>query len=176
MSANNVLILDAFWVDRKTFPTEEPRYTKVGQVLYSRYPGTARYLGWMDLIQLKDLIQKRNISHIILKNLDLLGKMAEANGYVKICNSYIMKKYYVIHKMPDKRSLKHCKPIYDMVEAGGWDFSLDDPDIPARAKWYMRYLLIKTKVSSITYTTNKIRVTAFIDEHGYAKVETEQIE
>lgn len=175
MSANNILILDAFWVDRKPFPTEEPRYTEVGQILYSGYSGTARYLGWMDLIQLKDLIHKRNISHIILKNLDLFGRIAQANGYVKICNSYIKKNRFIIHEMPDKRSLNHCKPLYDMVEAGGWDFSLDDPDIPARAKWYMRYLLIQTNVNSITYTTNRIRVTAFIDEHGYAKVETQQL-
>lgn len=175
MSSNNVLILDAFWVDRKPFPSVESPDTKVGQVLYSGYPGTARYLGWMDLVQLKDLIRKRNISHIILRNLDLLGKMAQANGYVKICTSYI-KRPYLIHQMPNKRIFKHCEPYYNMVGVGGWDFSLDDPDIPARAKWYMKYLLLQTNVTSITYSTNKVRVTVFKDEKSLPRVVTEQLE
>lgn len=175
MSKNITLLLDAFWVDSKPFPTVEPQDTKVGQILYSEYTGTARYLGWMDLIQLKAIIQRGNISHIILRNLDLLGKMAQANGYVKICTSY-QYKLYVINKMPDKRSFKRCKPNYRMVEAGGWDFSLDDPDIPTRAKYYMKYLLLQTNVTSITYLNNKVRVTAFKDDKGLPQVITEPLE
>lgn len=176
MSKNNTLILDAFWVDSKPFPTVEPRDSKVGQILYSEYTGTARYIGWMDLIQLKDLIRRGNITHIILKNLDILGKMAQANGYVKICTSYKMKNLYIINKMPDKKNLKYCQPFYNMVQCGGWDFSLDDPDIPARAKWYMRYLLIQTNVISITYSNNKVRVTASNDDKGFPQITTEQLE
>lgn len=176
MSKNNNLILDAFWVDSKPFPTVEPRDTKVGQILYSEYTGTARYLGWMDLIQLKALIQRGNISHIILRNLDLLGKMAQANGSVQVCTSYKMKNIYVINKMPNKKDFKYCQPFYNMVQCGGWNFSLDDPDIHPRAKWYMRYLLLQTNVTSITYSTNKVRVTASRDDKGCPQVTTEQLE
>ena len=176
MSKNTTLILDAFWVDSKPFPTLEPQDTKVGQILYSEYTGTARYLGWMDLIQLKDLIRRGNISHIILRNLDILGKIANANDSVQVCTSYLMKNLYITSKMPDKKSLKYCKPQYKMVQYGGWDFSLDDPDIHPRAKWYMRYLLIQTNVTSITYSTNKVRVVAFKDDKGCPQITTEQLE
>lgn len=176
MSKNNILLLDAFWVDSKPFPTVEPRDTKVGKILYSEYTGTARYLGWMDLIQLKALIQRGNISHIILRNLDLLGKTAQVNGSVQVCTSYKMKNIYFINKMPNKKDFKYCQPFYNMVQCGGWNFSLDDPDIHPRAKWYMRYLLIQTNVISITYSTNKVRVTAFKDDKGLPQVITEPLE
>lgn len=175
MSKNNVLILDAFWADNKPFPTEEPACTKVGQVLYSGYTGDARHLGWMDLVLLRRLILKNNISHIILENLDLLGKMAQANGHVQICTAYITKRGQVIRIVPDKQTFKHCKPFYHIVEMGGWDFSPEDFDIPERAKWYMRYLLIQTNIKSITCMTNNVKITAFMDEDYYITFKKEQI-
>ena len=177
MNQGNVLILDSFWVDNKSYPTEVEPDSKVGQILYSEYTGTARQLGWMDLIQLKSLIKKRNISHILLKNLDILGRMAEAEGSVKVCYLYLENNHRFLHEVPDKkRNLKRCEPIYRMVGIGGWNFSPDDSDIPFRAEFYMEYLLTQTHVESIVYTTNKVRLTAFFAEHGKVQIEEEQLE
>lgn len=172
---SNVFILDAFWVDKSPFPSVIDRSSKVGQILYSEYSGTARYLGWMDMIQLKELVYKNHISHIILKNLDILGRMAQVNGHVDVCSFY-MKKRFIICKAPNKKDLKGCKPLYRTVEYGGWDFSLDDPDIPERAKYYMQFLLLNTGVSSIIYSTHKVRVTVSICDKNRTKFEIEQLE
>lgn len=173
----NTLILDAFWVDSKPFPSVIDRSSKVGQILYSEYSEPTRYLGWMDLIQLKELVHKSHISHIILKNLDILGKMAQAEGRVKICCNYITRHHFLINKLPSQEELKYCTPFYMDNFIGGWDLTLDDDYIPYRAKTYMTYILVKTGIKSITYSTNKVKFSVFIDdETGYPRSEMEQFE
>ncbi|WP_407462533.1 hypothetical protein [Methanobrevibacter sp.] len=55
----NTLILDSFWVDNKPFPTAlSPNYSD-GRAFSDYYPGSARYLGWMDLVLLKNIIKKK---------------------------------------------------------------------------------------------------------------------
>ena len=65
MNTGCTLILDAFWVDNKPFPTALQTNSNDGHVFYDYYPGQARYLGWMDLCQLKASIKKNHITHII---------------------------------------------------------------------------------------------------------------
>ena len=179
---SSTLILDAFWVDNKPFPTAQATNYGDGRAFHDYYCGTARYLGWMDLILLKDIIKRHHISNIILKNLDVLGQIAEETKEIKVCVAYEYHKFIFgtleqnklisNHSVSDKE-LIHCKPIYQSVEFGGWNLSEDDEEVPSRAKYYMRYLLIHTRVNSITYMNNKIKLTARFDILGNVIFETE---
>jgi len=180
----NTLILDAFWVDNKPFPTTQASNFSDGRAFYDYYTGTARYLGWMDLVLLKEIIQKNNIKHIILQNLDTLGKIAEITQEIKICVAYEYNRIIVrsfdhnkiIRSSSQKKELLHCTPIYESIELGGWELSENDTDIPSRAKLYIRYLLIHSRVNSITYINNKIKLTARFNILGNVIFETESLE
>lgn len=165
MITGTTLILDAFWVDNKYFPTALIPNSNEGQAFYDYYYGEARRLGWMDLCLLKPLIKKHSITHIILQNLDAFGKICDAVGEVKVCVAYNYNKFHVIHSVCKQKELTHCEPIYTTVEFGGWDFS-EDGELPFRAQTYVRYLLTHTRVNSITCYTNKLEVTASFDSKG----------
>lgn len=181
----STLILDAFWVDNKPFPTAQATNFGDGRAFHDYYCGTARYLGWMDLVLLKDIIKRNHISNIILKNLDVLGQIAENTREIKVCvayeyhnsifKSFEQNKLTPYHSISGKE-LIHCKPIYQSVEFGGWELSEDDVEVPSRAKYYIRYLLIHTRVNSITYMNNKIKLTARFDILGNVIFETESEE
>jgi len=166
------LILDAFWVSNKSFPTIQPDVSEVGKIFHEYYSGPARYLGWMDLVLLKDIIKKNNITHIILQNLDTLGKIAQKTKTVKVCVAYEYHHFVFNSISPDKK-LVHCKPIYTDAVFGGWESSPDDFEISIRAKSYMRYLLIHTHVDSITCLTNNVKVNARWNEAGHVVFDTE---
>lgn len=161
----DTLIIDAFGISNKPFPTALSPNIGDGVPFYDYYYGPARYLGWMDLVLLKDIIKKRNISHIILQNLDTLGKIAHVTKYINICVGYNYNNF-IVKTAFEEKELQHCQPIYTTVEYGGWDFSEDDSTIPCRALYYMRYLLIHTHVDSITCMTNKIKLTLYFDSKG----------
>lgn len=170
---SDILILDAFWVSNtKKFPTVLNPNLGDGRAFYDYYDGNARYLGWMDLVLLKDLIKKNNVKHIILQNLDTLGKIAQSTLEVKICMSYSYHRF-IIHTALKEKDLLHCQPIYTTVEFGGWDFSENDVEIPIRAQHYMRYLLVHTRVDSITTMTNNIKFTIYFDSKGNVCSKTE---
>ena len=57
----NTLILDAFWVSNKPFPTALIPNFGEGRAFYDYYNGPARYLGWMDLVLLKEIIRKHKL-------------------------------------------------------------------------------------------------------------------
>lgn len=181
----NTLILDAFWVDNKSFPTAlAPNYGD-GRAFHELYYGEARHLGWMDLVLLKDIIKKHHINHIILQNLDTLGQIAEITKEIKVCVAYEYKRFivrsfeydkHIIHSSPPEAELLQCKPIYQSVEFGGWELSDDSDKVPSRAKLYIRYLLIHTRVDSITYMNNKIKLTARFDIWGNVIFATEAVE
>jgi len=180
----STLILDAFWVDNKPFPTTLSPNSGDGRAFFDYYCGTARYLGWMDLVLLKDIIEKHHIKHIILQNLDTLGQIAEITREIKVCVAYeyhrlIFKSLnhnkVISRASSPKADLIHCKPIYQTVEFGGWELSDDDAEVPSRAKYYIRHLLIHTRVNSITYMNNKIKFTARFDVIGNVVFETEVV-
>lgn len=167
------LILDAFWVDNKTFPTEQLPNSHYGRIFHDYYDGNARHLGWMDLVLLKNLIKKHNISHIILQNLDSLGKIAEVTRKVDVCVAYTYKKHFMIPSVKKEKDLKNCEPVYQTVIFGGWNISENDTEICERAQHYMRYLLVHTRVNSITAMTNNIKVTLSFDQLGRIVTNTE---
>jgi len=166
MNSGSTLILDAFWVDNKHFPTIQYPNCNDGQVFYDYYYGTARHLGWMDMTLLKTIIKKHHITHIILQNLDTLGKIANALGEAKVCTAYKYNKFHIIISHCEKKDFSHYEPLYESVVWGGWDFSDDDDEIPIRAQEYMRYILIHSHVNSITTMTKKVKVTAHFDALG----------
>lgn len=169
----NTLIIDAFWVsNKKNFPTILSPNIGDGRAFYDYYSGEARYLGWMDLVLLKDIVKKHSINHIILQNLDTLGKIAQVTINVQVCVHYLYNRFVIRTPVREKK-LINCKPIYTTVEFGGWEYSEDDDQIPIRAQSYMRYLLIHTRVDSITTMTNKIKFTAYFDSKGSICYKTE---
>ena len=168
----HTLILDAFWVSNKPFPTILSNISEEGKIFHHYYSGPARYLGWMDLVLLKDIVKKGNINCIILQNLDTLGKIAQKIKVVKVCVAYQYNHIFLNSISSDKK-LVHCKPIYKDVIFGGWESSPDDFKISIRAQKYMRYLLMQTHVDSIIYFTNNVKVTARWNESGDVVFDTE---
>lgn len=166
------LILDAFWVSDKTFPTVLYPGSGDGRIFYDLYTGTARYLGWLDLVLLKDIVKKSNVKHIILQNLDTLGQIAQHTRAVKVCTSYDYE-HYVVNSLSKVRKPEHCKPIYRDIVLGGWDFSDEDSELDIRAQSYIKYLLVRTRVNSITCMNSKIKFTASLDFLGNVKCVTE---
>jgi len=165
MNIGTTLIIDAFWVDNRPFPTAQSPNSNDGRIFYDCYPGQARYLGWMDLCQLKECIKKHHITSIILKNLDTFGKICDVIGEVKVCVGYNYNKFHIIHSIPQPKEATHCKPIYTTIEFGGWEFT-ENGDIPSRAKTYMEYLLTHTRVNSITAFTEHVILTVFFNKQG----------
>lgn len=173
MNFGNTLILDAFWVSTRPFPTALSANLEEGRPFYDYYTENARFIGWMDLCLLKPLIKKHHITHIILKNLNTLGKISNILGTTKVCIAYEFNKVFIIHSVPKEKDLTNCKPIYQNAIIGGWDFEDDATEIPARAQQYMRFLLTHTRVNSITTMTTKIKLTAYFDESGRVNFEYE---
>lgn len=172
---SSTLILDAFWVDKKPFPTAQNDNSDDGKIFHKYYTGPARYIGWLDLVLLNDLIKKHHITHIILQNLDILGKIAKEVGRSKICVAYHYKSF-VVNKpyLKDKKlDFKHCIPIYNDARIGGWEFSNEDEKLSMAVENYIRFILIHTHVDSITCMNNKIKVTAHWDESGNVVFDTE---
>ena len=168
----STLILDAFWVDKKPFPTMQLPETDDGKAFYEHYSGSARYIGWMDIVILKSLVKNHNINHIILQNLGTLGKIVKIIKELKVCVAYEYR-HTLINTIPKKKTLVHCSPIYTTIEFGGWDFSDNDHSLPGRAELYIGYLLTHTRVDSITCMNNKIKVTAHWDKLGNIVFDTE---
>ena len=161
----STLILPAFWVDDKHFPTEVPIETTLGQVFFEGYDGAANHFGWMDLVQLNLLIKKNNITRLILQNLDTIGRAGFVYGNIIVCNSYKYKQN-IIRYVPEN-DLVSCKPLYSTVSFGGWDFEEDSvEELPLSAMNYLRYILVATKVKEVTYSCTHVSVTAFFDERG----------
>ena len=166
----NTLVLPAFWVDNKHFPTEVPIETTLGQVFFEGYNGSANHFGWMDLVQLKTLIKKNNITRLIIQNLDTIGRAGFIYGNIIVCTSYRYKQNKLLKYVPENNDLTCCKPLYSTVSIGGWDFEEDSIDeLPFRAMNYLRYLLISTKVKEVCYSCKHVSVTAFFDERGLPK-------
>ena len=167
------LILDAFWVDNKFFPTELSPDSKEGKIFRNFYSGEADHIGWMDIVLLNEIIAKHNISDIILQNLGTLGQIAKKIGCIPVCISYTYKRHFITHSVQNENEIKHCEPVYKTPVFGGWDFSEEDTHLHKRALHYMKFLLKRTRVNSITCINNKIKVTVSFNSIGEIVVETE---
>lgn len=158
----NTLILSAFWESNKSFPSALSTKTDDGLSFHKHYCGEARYVGWMDLVLLKDTIQKNHIKNLILQNIDTLGKIGKDYKQIDVCICYKLNHHFIKY-IPKKKLLRLCTPVYTTVEFGGWDFSENDDTISTRILYYMQYLLIHTQVDSITCMNNKIKATVYFD-------------
>ena len=174
MIHGDTLTIDAFGVSDKFFPTEQEDTSRIGQIFHDNYLGPHAHLGWMDLVQLRTIIQKHNIKHIILKNLDVLGEIAEHTKEIKICNSYLYNGQ-VILKLPKKVDLHRCHPLYNLTKLGGWKFSNNSCTLPHRAQSFMECLLVHTKVETVACYTNKAKFTVYRKSNGCPDLKTEKI-
>ena len=170
------LILPAFWVDEKRFPTEVPVETSLGQVFMEGYDGPANHFGWMDLVQLKDIIKKCNISRLILQDIDTLGRAGFMNGTIVACLAYKYKNT-VINYVPEN-DLSSCTPLYTTISYGGWECDANDAkdEIPIHAKNYLRFILVHTKVKEVCTIGEHSSVTAFWNEHGLPRFKEKHFE
>lgn len=159
----NTLLIDAFMAYNKTFPTELFPDTPEGKIFHEYYDGNFRHLGWMDIVLLKHIVKKHNYSHIILQNLNTLGKIATITKSVQVCVAYQYPKHRILPSIRKDTNLKKCKPLYKTIIFGGWNSSDDDFKIHVRAEHYMRYILVQTQVETVTYQTNKVKVIAHFD-------------
>ena len=174
MPTRDTLTINAFWAAEKSFPSEQAPTSRTGKIFHEYYSGKEPHLGWMDLVQLRTLIKENHIKHIILKNLDILGKIGYITKEIKVCISYVYD-YQVLSYIPQKVNLKKCKPSFRTIVFGGWDLSDTDDEIPSRAEHYMRSLLVYTKVESITYSNSKVKVTAYWQSSNTPVVISEKI-
>ena len=174
MIHGNTLTIDAFWVSDEFFPTEQEANSKFGGIFHHYYMGNASHLGWMDLVQLRAIIQQNNISHIILKNLDILGQIAEQTKEIQICNAYLYNGQVIV-KLPKKVDFRRCHPLYNITKFGGWQFNDNSCQLPHRAQSYMECLLIHTKIETVTCYTKKVKFTVFRKPNGCPDLKTETI-
>ena len=173
MIHGDTLTIDAFGISNHFFPSEEDKSSQIGKIFHDYYSGNASHLGWLDLVQLRTIIKKHAIKHITLTNLDVLGKIAEKTKEIKICNAYLYDGRVII-QLPKKVNLRDCHPIYD-VKFGGWSFTANSCMLPHRAESYMQYLLMHTKVETVSFSTNKVKVTAYRTVKGYPELRIEKI-
>jgi len=172
---DRTLVLDAFWTSNHSFPTQLSPNSAEGKAFYSCYTGDKHNLGWMDLLLLKKIIKERHISHIVLQNLDTLGRIAENTHTVQVCDTYEYKNIFLIPSIKSDTNLRKCKPRYKTVVLGGWNLSENDIVFPQRAKRYIQYLLIQTQVESITCQTNVVKLTAHFNSEKHVVFDTEAI-
>lgn len=174
MIHSDTLTIDAFWTSDEFFPTEQKPTAPVGRIFHDYYLGSASHLGWMDLVQLRTIIQNHNIKHIILENLDVLGQIAEHTKQIQICNAYLYDGQVII-RLPKKVDFKRCHPQYSLVKFGGWKFSNNCSELPYRVESYMRSILLHTKVESVACYTDKVKVTVYRKGNGCSYSKTEKI-
>lgn len=172
MMEHDTLITPAYWISDVPFPSEESIDTRLGQIFSKGYEGycdkTTTHFGWMDLILLKELVNKNNASRIVLQNLDTLGKVGKINGCVQLCIAYRYK-HYTIHYIP-KEGLSNCRPIYSQFLISGWEFDEDEAEeLPYACQSYMRALLKATHVKEVIYVATKFTATAYFDENGIVR-------
>ena len=174
---DSTLTLSAIWESNAPFPTAQDILTPDGKIFHKFYSGKARFIGWIDFVLLKEIIKKRNITNIVITNLDELGKIANAIGRAKICTAYEYHHFIINKPFLKGKSveLRQCKPFYDESRIGGWEFSKDDEKIPSAALDYMRIILVRTRVNCITYATNKSVFTVHFDESENVVFEREAI-
>lgn len=177
----STLILSAIWLSNKPFPTMQDPSSRTGKIFHRYYSGPAQYLGWMDLVLLKKIIKDHNVNHIILQDLDTLGKIAQYTKIINVCKAYESKRY-VFNTLDEKKQFyqdlkknpyKNCDPIYEDAVYGGWNSSEEGNKLNIHAQTYIRYLLVHTRVDSITYMTNQFKHTASFDSLGQVIFETE---
>lgn len=165
VNENKTAIISAFEISENPFPSEVEFDSTLWNIFYEGYDGYANALhfGWLDMVQLNALVKSCGITHLIVQGLDTIGRAGIINGHVQLCNGYVYQKK-VIHAVP-KNDFQQCKPLYDSFSfhvVGGWDFMPDEiDDLPIKAKWYMRYILINTGVKEVIYLDDNISVTAY---------------
>lgn len=105
--------------------------------------GSARRVGWLDLVRLKNAVIQDGITELCLMHMDDLGKVGWKLGEIKVCTSYLYNQSnswpVTIDYVPIDS--ENCEPIYKSFK-GGWDTSAcDDYDsLPQPAKNFIEFI------------------------------------
>jgi adenylosuccinate synthase len=174
---DSTLELSAIRESDKPFPTAQSAQTPDGKIFHKYYTGKARYIGWIDLVNIKNTIKKQQIRHIVLYNLDSLGKIANEVGILRICTAYQYGKFITNRLILKGKpiDLFHCKPVYRETIIGGWNFSKEDDELPFCAMDFMHHLLIYTKIDSISAFSAKYKYTVSFAEDGTTVTKKEAV-
>ena len=105
--------------------------------------GSARRVGWLDLVRLKNAVIQDGITELCLMHMDDLGKVGWKLGEIKVCTSYLYNQSnswpITIDYVPIDS--ENCEPIYKSFK-GGWDTSEcnDYDSLPQPAKNFIEFI------------------------------------
>lgn len=105
--------------------------------------GSARRVGWLDLVRLKNAVILDGITELCLMHLDDLGKIGQKLGEIKVCTSYIYNQPnnwpMTIDYVPI--DAKNCDPVYKRF-VGGWNTSgcTDYDSLPQQAREFIEFI------------------------------------
>ena len=105
--------------------------------------GSARRVGWLDLVRLKNAVIQDGITELCLMHMDDLGKIGWKLGEIKVCTSYLYNQSnswpITIDYVPIDS--ENCEPIYKSFK-GGWDTSEcnDYDSLPQPAKNFIEFI------------------------------------
>ena len=105
--------------------------------------GSARRVGWLDLVRLKNAVILDGITELCLMHLDDLGKIGQKLGEIKVCTSYIYNQPnnwpMTIDYVPI--DAENCEPVYKRF-VGGWNTSgcTDYDSLPQQAREFIEFI------------------------------------
>lgn len=104
---------------------------------------SARRVGWLDLVRLKNAVILDGITELCLMHLDDLGKIGQKLGEIKVCTSYIYNQPnnwpMTIDYVPI--GVENCEPVYKRF-VGGWNTSgcTDYDSLPQQAREFIEFI------------------------------------
>ncbi|MBT5828073.1 MAG: adenylosuccinate synthase [Alphaproteobacteria bacterium] len=171
---HNIAIVKAYTtrVGEGPFPTE--LFDDIGQHLqekgheFGTVTGRDRRCGWLDLVQLKQMITICGINSIALTKLDV---MSELNN-LKICYKYKALDGTEYDYLPASQKLQaSLTPIY--TEMPGWNSDISSiknyGDLPENAKKYIEFIANKLEVTIDIVSTGPARSATIIRKDFFAK-------
>lgn len=139
-SSGNIGVRSAIEFRHKTdfFPTEElgDNADIIKELVY--VPEETR-VGWFDIVEAKR--KYANVDYLVIRDVELLGKIGKKLGYVKICTNYKYKDKYFHEYSEELKDIKdEIEPEYIVIQ-GGWKipiFIRDFERLPNNAKAFIR--------------------------------------
>ena len=97
--------------------------------------GRERRCGWLDLVALRYAVRLNGMTSLALTKLDVLSTFAE----IPVCVRYALPDGSETEEFPAHQSdFHHCRPVFETLP--GWETELDEPELPAAARDYVRFV------------------------------------
>ena len=122
------------------FPTEE--FGDIVDVFKELiYVPDETRVGWFDIVEAKRKFA--SVDSLVIRDVELLGKIGKKIGYVKLCTNYKYKDKYFFEYSDELKCIENeIKPEYIVIQ-GGWDipfFEKDYERLPNGAKAFIRLI------------------------------------